>query len=293
MLFYCYGFLACQNTKIGEDRSYLFLGHSYQWGVKDNNKIDHRIEKYNFSTYDGIWLGGDLCARTSENPATIDYLDTLLHLSRPTTHWALGNHDLVEGDVRRIEAKTQRRSFYASSFDGMTLLVLNTNLFGLGFSALECSEVSAQYALIKAVTDTIQHASHLVVLHHHCLLTNSLTNNELDMAKIFHQYQPDYKINCVAKEDTVSNFEKLAYPAFQKVQQRGVQVVFVGGDIGMRVKEFAYKTQEGLQFLGSGINNSCDKNFAPAYVTNFDPDQLLIFHRNTRLRTLSWQFIKL
>jgi hypothetical protein len=205
----------------------------------------------------------------------------------------LGNHDLVEGDVRRIEAKTQRKSFHTSSFDGMTMLVLNTNLFGLGFNEMECSDVAAQYALLKAVTDTIQNVSHLVVLHHHCLLTNTLTNNELDMTKIFNQYQPDYKINCGTKEDTLSNFEKLAYPALRKVQKRGVQVIFVGGDIGMRVKEFSYKTQDGIQFLGSGINNSCDKNFAPAYVTNFDPDELLVFHRNIAKRTLIWQFVKL
>ena len=54
-------------------------------------------------------LEEDLCARTSEKPSTLDYLDSIFDLSSDKTHWALGNHDLVEGNINYITAKTKRK----------------------------------------------------------------------------------------------------------------------------------------------------------------------------------------
>ena len=117
---------ACSNSPSDPD-VYLFLGHGYDW--RQNNRVDPRIPYLPLNTYTGIWLGGDVCARSSKEPATLRYLDTLFHLSDSRTHWALGNHDLLEGDEARIRAVTHRPSYYTVFQDGLCLVVLNTNLF--------------------------------------------------------------------------------------------------------------------------------------------------------------------
>ena len=43
---------------------YIFIGHCYQANT-DGSKVDYRIENFDFSDYDGVWLGGDVCSEAS------------------------------------------------------------------------------------------------------------------------------------------------------------------------------------------------------------------------------------
>jgi len=280
---------SCQYSK-DEVKEYLFLGHAYEWHAKQGNRIDQRLEAMDKSEFEQIWLGGDVCANTTKEVATLVYLDSLFDLDSPKLQWTLGNHDLKFGNVASITNRTKRDEFYTTTFDNLTLISLNTNLFQADYveniSDSLCARMQAQMDLVKAVTDTIAQSSHLIVLHHQNLLTNEMTNNEQNMQQVFNVYTPAYQLVC----DSTHTFEQTILPMLEQVQKRGVNVICIGGDVGMRAKEFEYQMDGGIWFLGSGINNSMNFDWAPAYVTNFEADKVLILKNNLHKRRISWEF---
>jgi Calcineurin-like phosphoesterase len=283
---------SCHSDPKPQTKKYLFLSHIYQWGVADNNRIDYRFEGFDFKYYDQIWLGGDLCARTSESPATLEYLDSIFNLSSDRTHWALGNHDLIKGDVNFITEKTHRKTYYSDFFNGIGIVVLNTTEFyhpQYQPKNFECALLDRQLQMLENIADTIKRASHLIVLHHLPLLNNQMTDDSLDIGKLFNYYHPEYLTSCKIP----STFEKVFFPIFKKIQKKGVQVITIGGDLGQRSKEFEYRSKEGIYFLGSGINNSAIAFNLPDYVTNTSPDKLLIFKHDISKKELSWEFVEL
>jgi len=273
-------------------KKYLFLSHTYQWGVTDNNRIDYRLKGFDFKNYDQIWLGGDLCARTSEKPSTLAYLDSIFDLSSDKTHWALGNHDMVNGNIEYITDKTKRATYYTSFMDGIGIVVLNTTEFyhpNYSPKEHECTLLDGQLNMFQTLADTIKSTSHLIVLHHNSLLNNQMTKGSLDIEKIFNFYHPEYEVSCKKPE----TFDKVFFPIFKKVQKKGIQVILIGGDLGQRSKEFEYRSEEGIYFLGSGINNSALLFNLPVYVTNTNPDKLLIFEHDILNKELSWEFVEM
>ncbi|MCB0644607.1 MAG: hypothetical protein KDC44_23345, partial [Phaeodactylibacter sp.] len=53
----------------------LFLGHPYYW-IDAGNRLDPLVEqRLQSNDFDQIWLGGDVCAKTTEKPETLHYLD--------------------------------------------------------------------------------------------------------------------------------------------------------------------------------------------------------------------------
>lgn len=270
-------------------RRYLFLGHPYRW-VEAGNRVDSLVEALPLDRYDQIWLGGDVCSRTTEKRETLLYLDSLFRFKRGNVHWAWGNHDIMFGNENWLPETTGRPDYYSEWVDGMLLVVLNTNLLQWPESnpdSIFCSRMEGQYRMLRDIADTIRAASHLVLLHHVCLLTNEMTGNSMGLDTVFNFYKPFLKMRC--QPDTAS-FEKAVYPMLAKVQQRGIQVVLVGGDLGMRSKAFEYQTPDGVWFLGSGINNSVNPAYAPSYVTNFDADRILEFTLDREAKALSWKF---
>ncbi len=284
---FCALLISCQSKK--QNKAYLFLGHCYQWGVKENNRIDYRLKGFEFKKYDQIWLGGDLTARTNEKVSTLNYLDSIFDLSAARTHWAVGNHDIKHGALSQIEEVTMRKTYYSTSFDGIHLLVLNTNEFhhpAYHPKPHECEMLEGQLLMLANIEDTIQTASHLVILHHHALLTDSLTKDSIKVGHYFNLYHNNLRVDCENKH----TFESKIYPLLQSIQNKGIQVVLVSGDLGQRSKSFEYRTEDGIWFLGSGINNSLLGKFKPAYVTDTSPDKVLIFDHDIDQRKLTWRF---
>jgi hypothetical protein len=271
-------------------KKYLFLGHTYQWGVKDNNRIDYRLEKFDFAPFDQVWLGGDLCARTNESPATLAYLDSIFDLSSERTHWTWGNHDVqYGGSWEVITDVTQRKSYYSTDVNGICLVVLNTNEFHFPQyqpKPQECEVLDGQIQLLENIADTISEASHLVILHHLVLLSNERTGNQMKLNEIWNLYQPDLTVDCAG----TTSFDERIYPLLERIQEKGIPVILVGGDLGQRSKAFEYQSEEGIWFLGSGINNSAVDHYIPDYVTNTNPDSILVFKHNLRTQKLEWTF---
>lgn len=282
--------LACSGSEV--EKQYVFLGHTYDWH-SPGNRVDPRIERLLDSAhFDQVWLGGDICARTSAEASTLSYIDSLFDLGSGKVHWALGNHDIRKGSAERIREFTGRPSFYFQRNKDLGILVLNSLIWPVPQAippAEQCREMDRQYALVRSLPDSTADIRHLVVLHHYCLMTNNLSDGTLDLDTIFNFYHPELIVSCRER----GTFREVFYPFFQRIQQAGTQVIFIGGDIGMRKKAFRFQTQEGIWFLGSGINNSLDPAFAPEYVTNFDPDSFLIFRHKPENHQLEWEFVPL
>lgn len=282
--------LTC-NPENKDEKNYIFLGHPYDW--QDWYGIDPRLEKLDFDQFDQVWLGGDVCSRTTDKAATLNYLDSIFHLSSDKLQWTLGNHDVKYGNVQYITDKTRRNSFYTQTFDDICLLVLNTNLFWY-FSPRtlikdDCEDRQRQLDFMKSVTDTVKNVSHLVILHHHALMSELRKDSTGEVPQVFNTNYEAIQASC----DSAVYLTEFLYPKLQEVQKRGVEVVLIGGDFGMRAKEYEFVTQEGITFLGSGINNSLEFETAPDYVTSFDKDKILLIKKNMGEQQLDWKFVEL
>ncbi|MCB9266685.1 MAG: metallophosphoesterase [Lewinellaceae bacterium] len=279
---------ACQKAPSSQPEQYIFLGHPYDWNFAD--RIDPRLEELDYSGFSQVWLGGDVCARTAEHPSALPYLDSIFSMDK--VHWALGNHDYDYGNPQVILDYLQRPSFYTVWQNGYCLMVLNTNLFWFYPSAppqRDCEEKAAQWAMIGAVADTIQKASHLIILHHHGLFNELKVNEEGDTLEAFNTNAMPIYGTC----GPGSELTAVLYPRLVEVQNRGVQVVLIGGDLGMQAKSFEFQTPEGIWLLGSGINNSVNRDYAPEYVKDFGPDKVLLLEYERQKRELSWKFVEL
>ena len=278
--------LSCSNSAEIE-RKFIFLGHTYEWG--DSTRIDKRLEQLDFSNYDQIWLGGDISSHTTLKKSTVTYIDSIFDLDSEQTHWALGNHDVMHGNIQYITDRTKRNTFYSSYFERICLLVLNTNLFHIypGMPPQEdCAEKEAQLNLIQSVCDSISEANHLIILHHLALLNELRKDADGQANQAFNMNAQYIRASC----DSTSDFTATVYPWLTKVQDRGIQVTLIGGDLGMQAKQYEFTTKEGIKILGSGINNSVNPKYAPEYVKNFDPDRILIVRYFPESGKLDWDF---
>ncbi|MDX1409996.1 MAG: metallophosphoesterase family protein, partial [Saprospiraceae bacterium] len=116
------------NPHEDDPRVYPVLGHIYQWHTPhEDNRIDFRLESYDFQQHAGLILAGDLCSEASKYAHTIDYLDGLFELEEEPVLWAVGNHDVRNGNTHFIEAATNRPLFYTSSHHGLVWLLLCTS----------------------------------------------------------------------------------------------------------------------------------------------------------------------
>jgi hypothetical protein len=240
---------------------YLHLSHTR---TPANPTVIAPVNAIDFRSFEMLWLGGDLAWLSSENDATMSYLDSIFQFGSTNTLWSLGNHDY--SDLARIESYTHRPNYYCHSRNGITVLVLDTqdslsNILG------------AQKVFFDSVLDTLQQTTHLVILHHKLLwmpgnatlepLIPSVSNGSLG--------------NCYSCVNP-NNFYADLYPRLLEVHAKGIEVICVGGDIGSHTTEFEYETPEGIHFLASGMSYTSTENKA-----------ILFRHDRVRQR-LVWSF---
>jgi len=222
--------------------SYIFIGHCYQYNTA-GDKVDYRIEQLDFSAYDGIWLGGDVCSEAMLNYTTIQYIDSIFNLGNPETHWTLGNHDARNGNWEWYNEFTNRNTFYTYTSHGITRIVMNTNIH-----PIDCESLDKQDQMISDVCDTIQQSDYLILLMHHGLWKNvpglpipgSYAQSDLEF----------WNANCY---DVESYFVTHIYPMLLEVKNRGVEVICILGDMGSGPKVFDMFSDDGIHFLGCGL----------------------------------------
>lgn len=256
---------------------FLFIGHAYDWGAPAGDKVDERIEQINIEDYEGVWLGGDVCANTMLNPKTAIYLDKVFNLKNPNTHFVLGNHDYRDHNLDVYFEATGRPDFYTSSFMTITMSVINTNL-----NSSHCEQLNAQYRMLEQVTDTLESATHYVLLMHHQIFRDIAGLEGFKSNGVCSHYS----MNC---DRVDSYFQTDFYPKLVELESKGIEVIVVVGDTGWD-KGSHQKSSEGIDFLASGINNSFYKSRAPEELDKIPEDLLLEFIYTPNEAMLDWQF---
>ncbi|MBR9920249.1 MAG: hypothetical protein GYB31_05360 [Bacteroidetes bacterium] len=202
--------------------------------------IDPRIEAMDFSKYDLLLLGGDLTEESSEEEKTLQYLDGIFDLGAPTTLWALGNHDNAQNAL--VSKYTERPITYTANHDGITFVVLYTQ----EEQDWICTISGEQLEMLQSVTDTISESSHLIVMTHK--LVWIMDNPEM----VQHQGNSRYDWSCNYRIHR-NNWNTDILPRLREVQERGVQVICLAGDVGNNVRTFEEHTSDGIVYLASGI----------------------------------------
>ena len=127
--------------------------------------------------------------------------------------------------------------------------------------------------MISNVCDTIQESKYLILMMHHGLWydvpglpsPSSYANSILNY----------WNANC----DSVDTpFVKTIYPKLVQVENKGIDVICVMGDMGLFQKSFYALSNDGVQFLGCGL-----------YMAEPD-DQVLIFEYDVLDKDLHWSF---
>lgn len=247
--------------------NYIFIGHCYQ-SETAGDKVDYRVESFDFSAFDGVWLGGDVCSEALLNYSTVQYIDSIFDLGNPETHWTLGNHDARNGNWEWYEEFTGRKTYYAWCSNRVTRLVLNTNLV-----PPNCKDMNAQFAMIQDVCDTISSSTDLVFIVHHGLWSGV---PDLPPPTIIAQSDLVYwNANC---DSVNTQFVDVIYPLLQKVKQRGINVTWLTGDFGAQAKTFDMYSVDSIRFMGCGLyHNSPD-------------DEVLFIEKSSSGKPLSFTF---
>ena len=254
---------------------YLYLGHIYE----EQNRIDLRVENAGLSKYSQIWLGGDVCSETTKEEATLDYLDSLFDLSSKNTHWSVGNHDTRNGNLNWITSHTGRDLYYSEYKDGLTFLVLNTTYSDPD----DCLKMEVQLELIRSVCDTISNSSHLIVLMHNVVW--GFVEGVADPATFANANASWIPFDCLPPW----RFESEVYPGLVKVQERGIPVICIAGDMGQTVSTYEHTSNDGVVFLGSGITSEIA--YHEQWPTFGKRDSVMVLTHDIIGRELNWEFI--
>ncbi len=264
---------------------YIFLGHIYS----ASNRIDPRLETIDYRAYKGVWLGGDLCAETTRERATIDYLDDIFDLGSENTHWAVGNHDVRNGNLDWIRTATGRKLFNAQTKDGITIATFDTNVGHVNGRAATCEEREEQADFLLNLLDTLQASSHLVLLTHWVVWGQVEPN--IPCAALANNCINGFQFLCGSG---ASRFPPFLYDKLVALEERGIEVMVISGDGGIFTKQFHHATEEGIDFFISGFFSTLDRDNPPTTVqVNLNPDSVLIFNHQIEEQQLDWKFVQL
>lgn len=277
-----------EEKPIEQKTEYIFLGHTYN----KSNRIDPRLEKIDYQTYKGVWLGGDLCSETTRERTTLDYLDDIFDLGSEDTHWAVGNHDVRNGNLDWIRAATGRDLFHTQTKDGITIATFDTNVGHVKGREDTCEDREKQANFLLNLLDTLEHSSHLVLLTHWVVWGEVEPN--IPCAVLANNCINGFQFLCGGG---ASRFPPFLYDKLVALEEKGIEVMVISGDGGVYTKQFHHQTKAGIDFFISGIFSTLDRANPPTPAVgppvNLNPDSILIFTHSVEERRLDWQFVNL
>ena len=259
--------IGCKKDALEEATSYQKILHIAHTRSNVEGEISEKLSKIEYEAFDVLCLGGDIDLHTSKDEATIQAWDNLFHFNKENTLWALGNHDIT--DRALIKKYTNRPSYYLWNYESLNFLVLDDQINN-------SSIIGNQLELLKTIADTINKASHLIVLTHRLLWIPQNT----DLEPLIDSIPNGGSGNCGFCTKP-NNFYQDVYPLLLKIKNKGIDIVCIAGDLGIKVNQFDYQTKEGVYFLASGLNVHADDN------------KVLLMEYSIKEKALNWWFEKL
>jgi hypothetical protein len=269
--------LIFSNNYAHDTLRYLFLAHTYRGPYL----VDTRIENLDKSDFEYIWLGGDICSDTFLDYQSFGYLDTLLRISEPHHYWSLGNHDARNGNVDWFTEFTGKKSYYADYFPNISAFVFDTNI-----TPADCENLNNQYQEFSNLCDTIQHSSQLLLFFHWGVWVD--VPGLPPPSSYCHSILRYWNANC---DSVNTNFGQVIYPKLVEVQNRGVDVICIMGDMGASYKSANFISNDSVRFLGCGLNNHLISD--PNERFKNQNDRVLVFSHILEENKLSYQFLDL
>lgn len=261
------------NAQIENDTlHYIFLGHIQRYFPEATEAVDLRIEGIDYSTFDRVWLGGDIAQGTGFDYEILEYVDNLFDVSNQSNAWAFGNHDLRNFNEEWLHQITGRKTYYAHSENGITTIVLN-----LAIGPDDCEKLNDQFELIENVVDTIQESTHLILLSHHNIWIDvpGLPSPE----KYSHSNQIFWIANCY---DRPATYIDVIYPLLLRAKDKGITVINILGDTGHGDKGRNMVSSDGVYYIASGIDQRSENTVGP--------DRVLILDHIPQTAELTWKF---
>lgn len=245
---------------------YLFLGHVYN----ATHTIQPKIAEINFSNYDRIWLGGDILIEGGNEIQYWQNLDTLIGISQPQVQYALGNHDIRDGNIQWYEEITKRKSYNYYIKNSTISVCLNTML-----NPSMCEELNNQFDLIKNICDTITDSKHLFFFFHNGIWGQPDTSFP-GIGSYAHDDLKYWNANC---DNSQTTFLNVIYPMLNEVVNRNINVYCILGDTGTNSKKFYKQSDTGVHFFASGI-----------YQMESEKNNVLIFDHDLQSDIVTWGF---
>ncbi|HVO73302.1 MAG TPA: T9SS type A sorting domain-containing protein [Ignavibacteriaceae bacterium] len=222
-----------------------------------NESIYAGLSGINFLEYDLRMLGGDITYSAGKDSSTLAYCDNIFDLSSPNTLWCLGNHDVQSGHRTLIKKFTGRDSYYSYSRDGITFIVLDTELDANSFSSTFIE--GGQLQMVKDVCDSITDSKYLILLHHRLMW---MINSD------YFKLRLTDSIAASSRSMDTTNFYSDIYPLLQKVKKKGIQVLVFGGDKSKINIE--YSPEDSITFYAARLSTDIPDNINNVIILNYN-----------------------
>ena len=246
--------------------SFLFLGHINNL----SHSIQDKVAQIDFNRYNRIWLGGDILIEGGIEKQYWLNLDTLMGISASHVQYALGNHDIRNGNIQWYEEITRRKSYNYYVKDKVLSVCLNTML-----NPSMCEELNNQFDLIKNICDTVSDSKHLFFFFHSGIWGQPDTSFP-GITSYAHDNLEYWNVNC---DNSQSTFLNAFYPLLNQVVSQGIEVYCILGDTGTNSKKFYKQSDTGVHFFASGIYNA-----------DSEKNNVLIFEHNNTTQQINWDF---
>lgn len=191
------------------------------------------------------------------------YLDSIFNISSERTLWSIGNHD--DDNITTFEKHTGRRNYYSYYSNGVTFLVLDTETD-------DSKIIGEQLKFVRNTLDTIEDSKNVIIMTHKLIWLYG--NSGL---RAYGEERSNVKIGDKSWNIKKNNFFYDIYPRLTFLESKGVNILCLGGDLGVNASVFEYQTKEGVDFLANGIGNDISK------------DKILVITNDQGI--ISWEFL--
>jgi hypothetical protein len=193
-----------------------------------------------------LLLGGDLAQKSFEDEEIISHLDSVFSIGSSQTLWSIGNHDRAKDAA--FTNYTNKPKFGVYQYGDLSFVVLDSQ------DSLS-SIVGAQKEFLFQALDTIS-SKKLIFLTHKLIFMDQ----HPVMDKYINEVCNGKKGDCYYCHNP-NNFQKEIYPRLKQLRKEGKQVMWIGGDLGKKTSKYQFVSEEGIVFLGNGMDPDREKNY--------------------------------